>query len=113
MSSEVINKKLVSMSKYLSDLLPYRDITFEIFMDKHYEIERILELIIMTASDIIFHLLSVKGEPAPVSYRTAFLIAGERGIINKELSESLALSAGLRNILVLIFPGRQPGSWPF
>lgn len=100
MSSEVISKKLVSVSKYLNDLLPYRDITFEIFMEKHYEIERILELLIMTASDIIFHILSVQGEPMPISYRTAFLRAGEIGIISKDLSESLALSAGLRNILV-------------
>jgi uncharacterized protein YutE (UPF0331/DUF86 family) len=100
MSSEVISKKLVSMSKYLNDLLPYREITFEMFMEKHYEIERILELIIMTASDIIFHILSVQGEPVPISYRTAFLMAGEIGIISKDLSESLALSAGLRNILV-------------
>ena len=100
MSPEIISKKLLSMSKYLNDLLPYRGITFEMFMERHYEIERILELIIMTASDIIFHILSVQGEPAPISYRTAFLMAGEKGIINKELSESLALSAGLRNILV-------------
>jgi len=100
MSPEVLSKKLVSMSKYLNDLLPYRDITFEIFMEKHYEIERILELLIMTASDIIFHLLSAQGEPAPTSYRTAFLRAGEILIISKDLSQSLALIAGLRNILV-------------
>ena len=100
MSSEVISKKLVAVSKYLNDLLPYRDIPFEIFMEKHYEIERILELLIMTASDVIFHILSVQGEPVPISYRTAFLRAGEIGIISKDLSENLALSAGLRNILV-------------
>ena len=98
--TKVISKKLVSVSKYLNDLLPYRDIPFEIFMEKHYEIERILELLIMTASDVIFHILSVQGEPVPISYRTAFLRAGEIGIISKYLSENLALSAGLRNILV-------------
>ena len=69
-------------------------------MEKHYEIERILELLIMTASDVIFHILSVQGEAVPISYRTAFLRAGEMGIISKDLSKSLALSAGLRNILV-------------
>ena len=69
-------------------------------MEKHYEIERLLELLVMTASDIVFHLISAKGEPAPTSYKAAFLRAGEMGIISEDLSRSLALSAGLRNILV-------------
>ena len=100
MSSDVISKKLVSMTTYLNDLLPYKDTAFDEFMKKHYEIERLLELLVMTASDIVFHLISAKGEQVPTSYRTAFLKAGEIGIITKELSETLALSAGLRNILV-------------
>ena len=87
------------MTRYLSDLLAYKDVPFETFMARHYEIERILELLIITAGDIIFHILSVRGEPAPASYRTAFLRAGETGIISEELSKGLALGAGLRNIL--------------
>jgi uncharacterized protein YutE (UPF0331/DUF86 family) len=35
-----------------------------------------------------------------VSYRAAFLRAGEVGIISTELSKNLSMSAGLRNILV-------------
>jgi uncharacterized protein YutE (UPF0331/DUF86 family) len=100
MSPDVVNKKLVSMTIYLNDLLPYKDISFDEFMKKHYEIERLLELLVMTASDIIFHLISAKGEPIPSSYKAAFLRAGEMGIISVELSKSLALGAGLRNILV-------------
>lgn len=100
MSSDVVNKKLVSMTIYLNDLMPYKDISFDEFMKKHYEIERLLELLVMTASDIVFHLISEKGEPIPSSYKAAFLRAGEMGIISVELSKSLALSAGLRNILV-------------
>ncbi len=100
MSPEVLNKKLSLMTTYLNDLMPYKDISFENFMEKHYEIERLLELLVMTASDIVFHLISAKGEPAPTSYKAAFLRAGEMGIISEDLSRSLALSAGLRNILV-------------
>ena len=100
MSPEVLNKKLASMSTYLNDLLPFKDMPFDAFMERHYEIERIIELLIMTASDIIFHILTLKGEPAPLSYRTAFLRAGEIGIISDELGKSLALGVGLRNILV-------------
>jgi len=100
MSPEVLNKKLILMTTYLNDLMPYKDITFENFMEKHYEIERLIELLVMTASDIVFHLISAKSEPAPTSYKAAFLRAGEMGIISEDLSRSLALSAGLRNILV-------------
>ncbi|MEW5744319.1 MAG: DUF86 domain-containing protein [Nitrospirota bacterium] len=100
MSPEVVDKKLVAMTTYLNDLLPYKNISFDAFMKRHYEIERLLELLVMTASDIIFHLISAKGEPVPVSYKAAFLRAGEIGILSKKLSRSLALGAGLRNILV-------------
>ena len=100
MSPDVVKKKLESITKYLNDLLPYKKITFDDFMQRHYEIERILELLVMTASDIVFHLLTDKGEPAPASYKAAFLRAGEMKILSKKLSKGLALSAGLRNILV-------------
>lgn len=100
MSPDVVKKKLISMTTYLNDLLPYKDISFDEFMKKHYEIERLLELLVMTASDIIFHLISANGETVPASYKAAFLKAGEMGIISKELSKSLALGAGLKKILV-------------
>ncbi len=100
MSPDVIRKKLVSITAYLNDLLPYKDISFDEFMKRHYEIERLLELLVITASDTTFHLISARGEPVPASYRAAFLRAGEMGIISEELSKSLALGAGLRNILV-------------
>lgn len=100
MSPDVIAKKLVSMTTYLNDLLPHKNISFDEFMKKHYEIERLLELLVMTASDIMFHLISSKGESIPASYKAAFLRAGELGLISSGLGKSLALGAGLRNILV-------------
>lgn len=100
MSPDVIAKKLVSMTTYLNDLLPHKNISFDEFMKKHYEIERLLELLVMTSSDIVFHLISSKGESIPASYKAAFLRAGELGLISSGLGKSLALGAGLRNILV-------------
>ncbi len=100
MSPEVVNRKLGQMATYLKDLRRHEGISFDLFMERHYEIERILELLVMSASDIILHLVSLRGDAAPASYRAAFLRAGETGIISMELSKRLALSAGLRNILV-------------
>ena len=100
MSPEVVRKKLVALSIYLNDLKIHENASFEKFMERHYEVERLIELMLMAASDIVFHLLTAKGEPAPSSYRAAFLRAGEIGLISRELSGNLALGAGLRNILV-------------
>jgi uncharacterized protein YutE (UPF0331/DUF86 family) len=100
MSPEVVRKKLAAASIYLSDLKIHEHASHGDFMKRHYEVERLLELLLMTASDIVFHLLTAKGEPAPSSYRAAFLRAGEIGLISRELSTNLALGAGLRNILV-------------
>ncbi len=88
------------MSTYLSDLIPYKDVSFAVFMSRHYEIERLLELLVITAVDLVLHVLVARGEPAPLSYRAAFLRAGEIGIISEGLSRELALGAGLRNVLV-------------
>ncbi|MBI2265651.1 MAG: DUF86 domain-containing protein [Armatimonadetes bacterium] len=100
MSPEIVRKKLVHMTTYLRDLLTHRNISFEGFREKHYEIERLLELLVVAASDIVFHLITARDEPVPTSYRAAFLRAGELGIISEGLSKNLARAAGLRNILV-------------
>ncbi len=68
-------------------------------MNSHYEVERILELLIETSSDLIFHELSAKNI-TPDSYREAFITAGNNNIISKELAHNLALASGMRNILV-------------
>jgi uncharacterized protein YutE (UPF0331/DUF86 family) len=99
MSPDVVRRKLSAIADYLKDLRRHEGITFEAFMERHYEVERILELLIMNASDIIMHLLSSRGEAPSATYRAAFLRAGEIGIISEELSRNLSLSAGLRNIL--------------
>ncbi len=100
MSPDVVKKKLIAITSYLEDLRRHESISFDEFMKRHYEIERIFELLIMTASDVVLHLITSRGEPAPASYRAAFMRAGELGILSAELSKNLSMSAGLRNILV-------------
>ena len=100
MSPEVLTRKLTLMVKYLTDLKAFENISFEEYLKNHYTIERLLELLIMTACDIIFHLLSERNEPPPTTYSSAFQRAGELGLIERKLSENLAQAAGMRNILV-------------
>lgn len=100
MSPEVVTRKLARMAEYLEELRPYGESPFETFWVDHYKIERLIGLLVMAASDIVIHLLDSRGDPPPVSYRSAFLRAGESGLLSRELSRSLALGAGLRNIPV-------------
>ena len=100
MTLEVLNRKKESLIKYLDDLKKYEEHSYQQFLEDHYSVERILELIIMVSSDVVFHLISEKGKDIPSSYRSAFLKAGELSIISNDLSERLALAAGMRNILV-------------
>jgi uncharacterized protein YutE (UPF0331/DUF86 family) len=88
MSPEVIVRKLSRMSQYLQDLAPYRGAAYQDFLVDHYKVERLLELLLMAASDIVFHLLSMRNEPAPSSCRAAFLRAGEMGILSEKRSRN-------------------------
>jgi uncharacterized protein YutE (UPF0331/DUF86 family) len=99
MSPEVIQNKIAAMGRYLYDLSSHRLDDFGMFMDAHYKVERLIELLVMCAADIAFHLMALKAESPPASYRAAFLRLGEIGVLDLELSKRLALGAGLRNIL--------------
>ncbi len=99
MSPEVRKRKLQKLIQYLNDLKKHEGSSFDTFMKNHYEVERILELLIETSSDLIFHELSKKVS-TPDSYREAFIAAGKENIIPKALAGRLALACGMRNILV-------------
>ncbi len=78
MSPEVVARKLGRMSQYMAEFLPYRQSPYEAFWADHHKVERLIELLVMSASDIAIQLLDSRGEPPPSSYRSAFLQAGRR-----------------------------------
>jgi uncharacterized protein YutE (UPF0331/DUF86 family) len=59
-SPEVKKRKLQKLMQYLNDLRKHEDVSFDEFMKKHYEVERIIQLMIETSADLIFHELSKK-----------------------------------------------------
>lgn len=100
MTSEVFIRKKELLINYLNDLKEYKNYSYEEFMENHYAIERLLELLVSVSTDIIFHLLTQRGEEIPTTYRTAFLRAGEISLLSEDLAFRLAQAAGMRNILV-------------
>ena len=63
------------------------------------KVERLLERIIGRVIDINYHILSEEYQIVPSEYHESFILLGKKGVIPKKLSEKLAKSAGLRNIL--------------
>jgi len=100
MSPQVVKRKLIKFNEYLDQFAEFKKCDYDEFWKDHLRFERLMEVLVMIASDIIFHILSIKNEAPPMTYRTGFLRAGELEILSAELAEKMALIAGMRNIIV-------------
>ncbi|MFC1522698.1 DUF86 domain-containing protein [Elusimicrobiota bacterium] len=105
---DFVKRKIHLISEDLGKLLPFKDSTFdEIIGDvvKIAAVERFLERIVMRAIDINEHLISElstgkEERSTRLAYRDTFLKLVEFKILPKDFAEKIALSTGLRNILV-------------
>jgi uncharacterized protein YutE (UPF0331/DUF86 family) len=102
MTSEVLLRKLTYLRQLLDDLFPYRSATMVEVTAEHYKLERLLELLVAAATDILFHLLAEQNK-SPDSYRDAFKMAVTEGILPSDLGERLQQAASMRNILVHLY----------
>ncbi|MGH7541286.1 MAG: type VII toxin-antitoxin system HepT family RNase toxin, partial [Gemmatimonadota bacterium] len=102
MTRDVIARKLARLRVYLADLAPHAGKSTERILDDRYEIERLLELLVQVAVDIVSHELAERGV-VPDSYRGAFLAAATERLLPADLAGRLADAAGLRNILVHLY----------
>lgn len=102
MAPDVLLRKLTYLRKLLEDLSPYKNASFAQVEAEHYKLERLLELMVMAATDILNHLLAERGKTA-VSYKSAFQLADQEGMIPAELSDRLQNAASMRNVLVHMY----------
>ncbi len=102
MAPEVLIRKLTYLRQLLRDLEAFRNANLEEVKANHYTVERLMELLVVTSSDILFHLLTERDIQA-TSYRDAFRSAGEHGLLPPDLAIRLQDAAGMRNILVHVY----------
>ncbi|MFO7633039.1 MAG: DUF86 domain-containing protein [Caldilinea sp.] len=102
MAPDVLLRKLHYLRQLLSDLAPYENATLADVEAEHYKLERLLELLVATATDILFHKLA-EMDVAPDSYRETFRLAGKHGLLPVDLAERMQNAAGMRNILVHLY----------
>jgi uncharacterized protein YutE (UPF0331/DUF86 family) len=99
---DVLLRKLSYLRQLLADLAPYRGATLADVEANHYELERLFELLVMAASDILFHKLRERGI-TPDSYRGAFKAAARQELLPHDLADRLQEAAGMRNVLVHLY----------
>jgi uncharacterized protein YutE (UPF0331/DUF86 family) len=99
---EVLLRKLASLRRLLADLAPFEDATLAQVQAEHYKLERLFELLVMSASDIVFHKLADR-DLTPDSYRGAFEMAAAQGLLPASLAERLQEAAGMRNVIVHLY----------
>jgi uncharacterized protein YutE (UPF0331/DUF86 family) len=99
---EVLLRKLTYLRQLLSDLASFEDATLAEVEAEHYKVERLFELLVMTASDILFHELAEESL-TPNSYRDAFKLASERRLLPPDLADRLQEAAGMRNVIVHLY----------
>ena len=102
MSPEVLARKLAKLRVFLADLRPYEGASLALVEEDHYRVERLLQLTVEVATDILAHELARLGV-VPASYRDAVRKAVEEGLLPEELGENLERAVGLRNVLVHLY----------
>lgn len=102
MAHDVLLRKLAYLRQLLADLAPYEHASWQEIQAEHYKIERILELLVMVASDILFHLLAEQNIAAS-TYRSAFQEAAQQSWLPDDLAERLQQAAGMRNVIVHMY----------
>ena len=102
MAPEVVSRKLDFLRVTLGDFQRFSGSSLEEVLAEHYQIERLIELLVTAAADLIQHLLAER-KVAATSYRDAFARAGRLGILPADLAARLEEAAKMRNILVHLY----------
>ncbi|HEY5791368.1 MAG TPA: DUF86 domain-containing protein [Gammaproteobacteria bacterium] len=104
---EFVRRKLELIAEDLERLLGFRDESLASLKADPIRlaaVERLLERIVMRAIDINEHLLAelatAESRSTRLTYRDTYLMLPGIGVLPADLAESIARSAGLRNILV-------------
>lgn len=103
LDNAVVHRKLQKIIKYLVALKPLARLDPTTYLNDFNQqliAERLLHLMVEAAADLNSYLLVRSGQTPPETYYDSFIAAGRQEIIDLELAQQLAPSAGLRNRLV-------------
>ena len=99
----IVRRKLNKMIEYLGQLEEVNQYTLENYLDNFFvkrTAERLIQLIVETATDINGHLIVSSDRKPPADYYTSFVKLSDCRILDKKFVKNISPSAGLRNRLV-------------
>ncbi len=102
MAPDVLLRKLTYLRQVLGDLAPYQNASLDEVILDHYKIERIFELLVVAATDILNHLLGERDLVAD-TYRDTYKLAADQDLLPADLAERLQNAASMRNLIVHLY----------
>lgn len=96
-------RKLAEVEEYLNQIKEFKDITIEQY-SKDWKIQRIIErtiqIMIESCTDIASHIISDRGYRVPKTYGDTFRVLYENGILDEDLFKKMEKMTKFRNIIV-------------
>ncbi len=100
---ETIARRLALIEEMLAALRAVGEVTaadLRSDLMKRGALERFVQVIIDLALEVNGHLVVAVGYPAPKTARESFVAMARAGVLDPELADRLAPTAGFRNVLV-------------
>ena len=99
----LILRKLSNLEAYLAQIQEYTDISLDTYRNEWKTqriIERTLQMMIETCSDIAGHIIADQKYRVPTGYADTFKVLEENQILDHSLGASLSKMAKFRNVVV-------------
>src|SRR3989337_4545758 len=99
----VVLRKLSELGTYYGQIKEFADITIDNYKNDWKTqriVERTLQIMIETCTDIATHIISDRGMRPPTTYADTFRVLLENNIINSEMFATMEKMAKFRNIVV-------------
>lgn len=99
----VVLRKLAELETYSGQIKGFSNITIETYKNDWKTqriVERTLQMMIETCTDIANHIISDSGMRPPTGYADTFRVLLENNIINSEMFLTLEKMAKFRNVVV-------------
>ena len=103
---EVFDRRLGKLEQLLKQLRRAAKNKWEVYRSNEIlraSVERWLQLLSECALDLCHHLIADRGWRTPSTYREAFQVLEENGVLDSELTRNMEKWAGLRNVLVHLY----------
>ena len=106
----IVIAKFAYMKQYLEDLIMFRDISLDDFLNSHnnYVVERLLQLIADVQIDVNRHLIKGLGGVQPKENAETPIVVGGLGVIEMAIANKMSASIRLRNVLVHLYDEIDP-----